>query len=447
LKPNIFFLLIDSLRADKFYGDKKTASTPTAYNLLKKGIYFEQTISSSDYTVTGIGSIFSGLYPIDAGKRGTSYHKIYSNILNYIDFFKKNGYHSYATMEESFTKLGFSDQFENNDQAYPRTMQLFNGLGEKIIEMLESNRMKKPWIYFVHIDDLHIPVNIPPKYGNLKYSDRYDIMISEIDSWIKKFLKLIDFENTIIVITADHGDYIPTIDDSSKLNPKLKKQISKLHLKKNLPSLIYKFIARTRQKTVHDIRAIQNINASPYEKRSLDNRVAKNRYLYDDVVHVPLLFVGYSIPPTGLISQEVRSIDIFPTLAEIVELPSRDVKIDGRSLVPLFNKQKLDDLPTYLESTIFDTLLKSAVGHRGIRTSKYKYFRKLDDPNQNVHLFDLENDPLEEQNIATTKPDVVEKMEKTMNQIIQKSTKIEPIEMSDDETKEVEAELKKLGYI
>jgi len=350
LKPNIFFLLIDSLRADKFYSDKKTASTPTANNLLKKGIYFEQTISSSDYTVTGIGSIFSGLYPIDAGKRGTSYHKIYSNILNYIDFFKKNGYHSYATMEESFTKLGFSDQFENNDQAYPRTMQLFNGLGEKIIEMLESNRMKKPWIYFVHIDDLHIPVNIPPKYGNLKYSDRYDIMISEIDSWIKKFLKLIDFKNTIIVITADHGDYIPTIDDSSKLNPKLKKQISKLHLKKNLPSLIYKFIARTRQKTVHDIRAIQNINASPYEKRSLDNRVAKNRSLYDDEVHVPLLFVVYSIPPIGLISQEVRSIDIFPTLAEIVELPSRDVKIDGRSLVPLFNKQKLDDLPTYLES-------------------------------------------------------------------------------------------------
>ncbi len=394
MKPNIFFLLIDSLRADKFYGDKKTASTPTANNLLKKGIYFEQTISSSDYTVTGIGSIFSGLYPIDAGKRGTSYHKIYSNILNYIDFFKKNGYHSYATMEESFTKLGFSDQFENNDQAYPRTMQLFNGLGEKIIEMLENNRMKKPWIYFVHIDDLHIPVNVPTKYGNLKYSDRYDIMISEIDSWIKKFLKLIDFKNTIIVITADHGDYIPTIDDSSKLNPKLKKQISKLHLKKNLPSSIYKFIARTRQKTVHDIRAIQNINASSYEKRSLDNRVAKNRYLYDDVVHVPLLFVGYSIPSIGLIPQQVRSIDIFPTLAEIVELPSRDVKIDGRSLVPLFNKQKLDDLPTYLESTIFDTLLKSAVGHRGIRTSKYKYFRKLDDPNQNVHLFDLENDPL-----------------------------------------------------
>lgn len=447
MKPNIFFLLIDSLRADKFYGDKKTASTPTANNLLKKGIYFEQTISSSDYTVTGIGSIFSGLYPIDAGKRGTSYHKIYSNILNYIDFFKKNGYHSYATMEESFTKLGFSDQFENSDQAYPRTMQLFDGLGEKIIEMLESNSMKKPWIYFVHIDDLHIPVNVPTKYGNLKYSDRYDIIISEIDSWIKKFLKLIDFKNTIIVITADHGDYIPTIDDSSKLNPKLKKQISKLHLKKNLPSSIYKFIARSRQKTVHDFRAVQNINASPYEKRSLDNRVAKNRYLYDDVVHVPLLFVGYSIPPIGLIPQQVRSIDIFPTLAEIVELPSRDVKIDGRSLVPLFNKQKLEDLPTYLESTIFHTLLKSAVGHRGIRTSKYKYFRKLDDSNQNVHLFDLENDPLEEQNIATTKPDVVEKMEKTMNQIIQKSTKIEPIEMSDDEAKEVEAELKKLGYI
>jgi len=447
LKPNIFFLLIDSLRADKFYGDKKTASTPTADNLLKKGIYFEQTISSSDYTVTGIGSIFSGLYPIDAGKLGTTYHKIYSNILNYIDFFKKNGYHSYATMYEVFTRLGFSDQFENKDQAYPRNMQLFNGLGEKIIKMLKSNTMKKPWIYFVHIDDLHIPVNIPPKYGNLKYSDRYDIMISEIDSWIKKFLEVIDFENTIVVLTADHGDYIPTFDDSSKLNPKLKKQISKLNLKKNLPSPIYKFIARTKQKTVHDIRAVQNINASPYEKRSLDNRVAKNRYLYDDIVHVPLLFVGYGIPSASLNSQLVRSVDIFPTLAEIAGLPPRNEKIDGRSLVPFINNEELGELPVYLESTIFQTFLKSAVAHIGIRTSQYKYFRTKDDSNQNMYLFDLKNDPLEEQNIATTKPQVVEKMEKTLNQIIQKSTKIESIEMSDDEAKEVEAELKKLGYI
>jgi len=447
LKPNILFLLIDSLRADKFHGIKKTASTPTIDNLLKDGFYFAQTITSSDYTVTGIGSIFTGLYPIDAGKRGTTYHKIYSKAPNFIDFFKENGYHSYATMEESFTHLGFSDQFENKDQAYPRTMQLFNGLDEKIIDMFESNRMKKPWFYFVHIDDLHIPVNIPSTYGNLRYRERYDIVISEIDSWIKKILKLIDFENTVIVITADHGDYIPTIDDSSKLNPKLKKQISKLHLKKNLPSPIYKFIARSRQKFVHDVRAVQNINASPYEKRSLDNRVAKNRYLFDDVLHVPLLFAGYGIPSNGLNSQQVRCIDIFPTLAEIVGLPSRDVKIDGRSLVPLFKNQKLEDLPTYLESTIFDTWLKSAVGHRGIRTNKYKYFRKLDDPKQNVHLFDLKNDPSEEQNIAARKPEVVEEMEKTMNRIETNATKFEEIEMSDEEAKEVETELKKLGYI
>jgi len=118
------------------------------------------------------------------------------------------------------------------------------------------------------------------------------------------------------------------------------------------------------------------------------------------------------------------------------------------------------DLPSILTSLEGNSTISASVGNMsmlltccgikpidGIRTSKYKYFRKLDDPNQNVHLFDLENDPLEEQNIATTKPDVVEKMEKTMNQIIQKSTKIEPIEMSDDEAKEVEAELKKLGYI
>ena len=45
----------------------------------------------------------------------------------------------------------------------------------------------------------------------------------------------------------------------------------------------------------------------------------------------------------------------------------------------------------------------------GIRTFQYKYFRDKDDPKKKVHLFDLENDPLEENNIAEKMTEVVEK--------------------------------------
>ena len=46
-KPNIFFLLIDSFRSDKFYGNEKTSITPNLDKLIDNGIYFSQTISSA----------------------------------------------------------------------------------------------------------------------------------------------------------------------------------------------------------------------------------------------------------------------------------------------------------------------------------------------------------------------------------------------------------------
>ena len=47
----------------------------------------------------------------------------------------------------------------------------------------------------------------------------------------------------------------------------------------------------------------------------------------------------------------------------------------------------------------------------GIRTSKYKYFRNIDDHKKDVTLFDLENDPLEEENIQQLEKEIILEME------------------------------------
>ena len=67
MKPNILFLIVDSLRSDKFYGFSKTSQTPTLDNLLQNGIYFEQTISSAASTILAVGSLLTGLYPFRNG--------------------------------------------------------------------------------------------------------------------------------------------------------------------------------------------------------------------------------------------------------------------------------------------------------------------------------------------------------------------------------------------
>ena len=58
MKPNILFLLIDSLRADKCFGDKKTSITPNLDSLIKNGTYFSQTICSAPVKIQAISKNF-----------------------------------------------------------------------------------------------------------------------------------------------------------------------------------------------------------------------------------------------------------------------------------------------------------------------------------------------------------------------------------------------------
>ena len=76
MKQNIFFITLDSCRSDKFYGKNKTSVTPNIDELIKKGVYFEQTISSADSTLLAITSLFTGKYPFKTGIRSERFNKL-----------------------------------------------------------------------------------------------------------------------------------------------------------------------------------------------------------------------------------------------------------------------------------------------------------------------------------------------------------------------------------
>jgi len=443
MKPNILFILVDSMRADKCF-QNQNASTINIDKLIKNGIYFKNAFSSSDYTITGYGSIFTGIYPINAGVEGMSYHKIFSIVPNFINYLHENNYHTYAIIESALIELGFGAYFENNDKGYDRTKtNLFQGLGQKILKKIESDNLKEPWFYLIHLDDLHIPIKVPEKFADRTYSQRYDIVVSEIDAWLGKILEKIDLEKTLIIITADHGDYLLSIDDTQKntLNQKLKSK-----LRGKIPKPVYDYISGLKRGTSLKIK--KSTAKTSLEKRSLETRTAKERFLFDDLIHVPLIMSGYGIPSKEPQTVLTRSVDIFPTILDVIGLPSENPLINGRSLKLIFEGKTLQEEPIYLENTIFETDTKNPQPCVGLRTSRYKYFRSLKDANEKIHLFDLNIDPFEENNIASKSPEIVKKMEKTLSQIRDKLTKeFKKPSMTDEEIKKVEEELKKLGYI
>ena len=83
-KPNILLIVVDSLRSDKCYSQKKSSVTPTIDMLIKNGVYFEQAISSAASTILSVGSLLTGLYPFRIGLGGTAYQKLDPKITNLV---------------------------------------------------------------------------------------------------------------------------------------------------------------------------------------------------------------------------------------------------------------------------------------------------------------------------------------------------------------------------
>lgn len=454
MKPNILFLVIDSFRADKFFGSNKSSVTPNMDKMIQNGVYFKQAISSADGTLLSWSSLLTSLHPFKTGIRSEKLHKINPTIKTYFDILKNEGYYFYAQLPTLSKTIGIFPDFENKDGFFDYYLTCSKGLGKKIIDMLESD-LKTPWLTYLHIEDLHFPIEVPSDINDEKFGlTNFDKAVSNLDSWIGRFLEKIDLEKTIVVLASDHGSYLTSINHDGKqisveVNPSL--QTTTRNIGKVMPGFLKPvksktFFALEKIRKQKRIAKIQNLNLKEHEKRGLLwQRSDKDHFLFDDVLHVPLVFLGYGIKNNVKISQQVRTIDIFPTICEIIGLSNRDNEIDGRSLLPLIEGNKSKELPNYIESSHL-SLEITTNDVIGVRTSSYKYFRDKDDPENRVHLFNLKLDPFEDENIAEKFPEIVHEYEHLLQKILGQTSEISD-EINEEETKKIEEELKKLGYM
>jgi len=410
------FIVIDAFPHERCYGKKKTSKTPNLDLLIKKGVCFEHAISAADATPASFGSMFTGLFPFKCAIRGGLWlYKLKPNVSNYIKILKTHGYHAYDTSPELTSMQEIFSDFEH--EGFPIFgYRLPNGLGEKILKRFEEKNMQEPWIYVLHLMDAHKPISYPEKFDYDEYGkDEYDRMISSIDVWIGKILEKVNLEKTIVVVTADHGDYIRSIEhNNERLSFEYKALASPaLKISKYTPDWLYTvkikvFLFLRNFITKIKLRKLGR-KLTVYEQRLLNNaRSNPNHFLFDDVIRVPLIFCGNNILATAPIKQQVRTIDIFPTIFEVIGIPNKE-NSDGRSLMPLINGKICDELPAYIETSMNINNLEE--GGYGIRTSEYKFFRRVPDNDKKPHLYDLKKDPLEENNIAHSNPKIVKEME------------------------------------
>ena len=455
MKKNIVFFLIDGLRSDQFYGNHRTCKTPNIDSLIKKGIFCEHAASSADGTITSLNTIFSSNFQVS---NSAKYRKLVLNQNNLVNVLKKNGYHIYGLFPNFTSFNSLRQYFENEDNSFnwiednEPPVTLSKGLTERIIRILESTKKQEPYFCYFHIFDLHPlregkkPIGIE-KFDSEEFgSSMYARTVSSIDYWLGKILEKINLEKTLLVITADHGERIPFEDKGySNFQPKFESttKLGKKYLPQSTRKVTGKFFGKVKNTIGKAKSSYSNIKLTPYQKRSRDPYFTLS--LCDEMIRVPLLFVGNSIKPK-IIRKQIRHVDIFPTICELVQIPLPNTKISGKSLVSVTNESSQEENPNYLHTMPYQK--PSPLDRIGLRTSKYKYFRAANNANKNINLYDLKNDPQENDNIAKYNIPLIKDMEKIISEMIISGNEcIENEITSKDEEEQIRKELTKLGYM
>lgn len=240
-KFNIIIILVDALRFDHLgcYGYRKNTSQ-NIDAVSKKGLVFENAISQATWTKPSVASLFTSRHIKEhaTATYATNYadpvkgNVLPSSAVTLAEVLFKHGYKTKAIVDNPFIQKGFGleqgfIEYDSIVSDHNKTSHALEWIGKNI---------KKNFFLYIHYMAPHAdycpPRGYKSKYkGTIDFSEkhqkffndldmsqedieeltaRYDGEINYIDSEIHRLLSYLLkkglFEETIIVITSDHGE-------------------------------------------------------------------------------------------------------------------------------------------------------------------------------------------------------------------------------------------------
>lgn len=234
-KPvNIMFLVIDSWRADTFNAE----NTPHLWKYAQSGKIFHNHIATGNATRTGIFGLFYGI-------PGTYWHGFLANQQSplMVDRLQELGYDlgiftATQLKKPEFNQTVFSKVKDlRNGSSAGRPSALDAELTKDWLDWYEKRDPSKPAFSFLFYDAPHgydFPKDFEPRYEPMlqvvnylklnnetdpqPFMNRYKTSVKYVDSMAVQVLDRLkekgDLENTLVIITGDHGQEI----NDNKLN-------------------------------------------------------------------------------------------------------------------------------------------------------------------------------------------------------------------------------------
>ncbi|MBN1826549.1 MAG: sulfatase [Candidatus Eisenbacteria bacterium] len=433
--PNVLVIALDTVRQDHLTScgyPRETA--PHLARLGKEGVLFARTLSQAPWTLSSFASILTGLYPSTHGAYiGTERRLLTRDHVPYLgkrastaaEVFKNGGYATACEATNTYLRFGL-------EQGYDHARVELRGAGEVTDAMLDwlGANAGRPFFAFLHFNDAHGPGRTPEPYDRLfptgderehtgderwrwlftggeelegeafrafreHKTALYDGSIRYIDAEIGRVLDWLErrdlADRTVVVVLSDHGEEF--------------------------------WEHAGAEKEVYD------------DPRGFYG-VGHGHTLFDEQLRLFLLIRGPGVPVNRVIPNQVRAIDLAPTLFEIAGLGAPR-GVEGRSLLPVWEGREREDRPALAEAIIFGS------DRRAVIRDGYKYVFSPDEPHL---LYDLDADPGETRNLIGLETDRAAALFTELEAYMEKHPRGEESVRSgiDEETFE---ELRALGYV
>jgi len=397
-RPNILLIVNDCFRTDKTLGfpreeplTKKSARTPFLDKLRETGTTWANYNSISSTTTPNFASMFTGLYPDQHGIREHSRYSLlggkYSttHIYTLAERLKDQGYNTYAEVTgplipQTGLTRGF-DHYRYRD----RTNLFHNGFDVYLRDFLPT--MKGPWFFCLHLWEAHGPYQ-PGRYDHPNFGvTPYDRAISNIDHRLEHLLRNIDYDETYVIYTADHGERLLLDWELNRIKGGNEYKIFEESQQQPRPPTDQWFEKCKRMFGEHKARIYAHCTKG------------HGFHLFEDLVRIPLVISGPEIFGKTMKNDYLCSqIDLMETLLQLAEVPNKT----GRSILRMKEDRKF----IYIEANgSGGKQFASKCYLRGIKNKKMKYFR-IEAPSKIDYrcVYDLREDPRETKNVINKIP-------------------------------------------
>jgi len=411
-RPNIIFILTDDQRWDALgVAGNSIIQTPEMDALARTGTYFKNAFSTTPICAASRASILTGLYERTHGYtfQKPRLKQPYTDII-YPKLLKETGYHV-----GFFGKLGViidsANQYFDQSDFYDRggspdrrgyfykkigrdTVHLTRYTGYQAQEFIKNAPADKPFCLSLSFSAPHGHDNSADQYfWQDKSADLYkNIKIPE------PLLGEDEYFNRLPKEVREGFNRVRwkwRFDSPEKYQQMVKGYYRMITEIDNEIGMIRK---QLKSKGIDDNTIIILMGDNGYFLG--DRQLADKWLMYDMSIRIPLIIYDPRVTKSTAVEEMVLNIDITKTMMDMAGVAAPK-NYQGKSLAPLMvnNNAHLNRNAILVEHLWENPDIPSS---EGIRTERWKYFRYrlINAPEE---LYDLKNDPLEKNNLASDK--------------------------------------------